>query len=229
MTTDYTPPFVHQWLATLEPGTLEDIAPDPTTAAIFSADMINGFLHFGSLASDRVKALAPPVVSLFLAAWDHGVRDFVLCQDTHHPDTPEFNAYPPHCLEDSPESDTIPELANLPFAGSFTIVEKNSLSPSIGTALDGWLDMNRQVTKAIVVGDCTDLCTYQLAMYLRMRANALNINDYSVIVPMNAVDTFDIPHTAAESASNAHPADFFHDVFLYHMAQNGIDVVTLIS
>lgn len=191
--------------------------------------MINGFLHFGPLASNRVQSLARPVTDLFRAAWDHGIRDFVLCQDTHHPSTPEFDAYPPHCLDDSAESETIPELANLPFAGSFTIVEKNSLSPSIGTVLDGWLDANPQVTTAIVVGDCTDLCTYQLAMYLRMRANALNIQGYSVIVPMNAVDTFDIPHTDSHAASNAHPADFFHSVFLYHMAQNGIDIVASIS
>ncbi len=229
MTTDYTPPFVQQWLATLRETSFDAIAPEPSTTAIFSADMINGFLHFGPLASDRVRALALPVASLFQTAWDHGIRDFVLCQDTHHPDTPEFNAYPPHCLDDSPESDTVPELATLPFADAFTIVEKNSLSPSIGTALDGWLDMNRQVTTAIVVGDCTDLCTYQLAMYLRMRANALNMDGYSVIVPMNAVDTFDIPHTDSHSSSNAHPADFFHTVFLYHMAQNGIDIVTSIS
>ncbi|MEJ7901807.1 MAG: isochorismatase family cysteine hydrolase [Thermomicrobiales bacterium] len=229
MAPDYTPPFVQQWLSTLRRSSLDAIAKDPVTTAIFSADMINGFLHFGPLASERVKALGPPVALLFQAAWDHGVRDFVLCQDTHQPTTPEFDAYPPHCLENSPESDTVPELADLPFADAFTIVEKNSLSPSIGTALDGWLDMNRQVTTAIVIGDCTDLCTYQLAMYLRMRANALNIDGYSVIVPMNAVDTFDIPHTDAESSSNAHPADFFHAVFLYHMAQNGIEIVTSIS
>ncbi len=229
MTTDDTPPFVREWLATIRPATFEEAIPKPAAAAIFSADMINGFLHFGPLASDRVRALAGPVATLFERAWRHGVRHFVLCQDTHHPDTPEFETYPPHCLDDSPESETIPELANLPFAGAFTIVEKNSLSPSIGTALDDWLSMNRDITTAIVVGDCTDLCTYQLAMYLRMRANALKIAGYTVIVPMNAVATFDIPHTHAESASNAHPAEFFHEVFLYHMMQNGIEVVTSIS
>ncbi|MBA2468894.1 MAG: cysteine hydrolase [Chloroflexia bacterium] len=229
MTTDFSPPFVQEWLATIQPASFEEAIPEPASAAIFSADMINGFLHFGPLASDRVRALADPVASLFERAWEHGVRNFVLCQDTHHPETPEFDAYPPHCLVDSPESETVPELANLPFADAFTIVEKNSLSPSIGTALDDWLSKHREVTTAIVVGDCTDLCTYQLAMYLRMRANALNIAGYSVIVPMNAVATFDIPHTDTQSASNAHPAEFFHEVFLYHMAQNGIAVVTSIS
>ena len=98
MTTDFSPPFVQEWLATIQPASFEEAIPEPASAAIFSADMINGFLHFGPLASDRVRALADPVASLFERAWEHGVRNFVLCQDTHHPETPEFEAYPPHCL-----------------------------------------------------------------------------------------------------------------------------------
>jgi len=229
MTSNYIPPFVETWLGTLQAAPLGEIAPDPATAALFSADMVNGFVHFGALASNRVGALAGPVTALFGRAWEHGLREFVLCQDTHHPSTPEFEAYPPHCQAGTPESATIPELVRLPFADAFTVIEKNSLSPSIGTALDPWLESHPAITTAIVVGDCTDLCTYQLAMHLRMRANAHNIAGYRVVVPMDAVDTFDIPHTAAEAASNAHPADFFHTVFLYHMAQNGIEIVTTIA
>jgi hypothetical protein len=77
-----------------------------------------------------------------------------------------------------------------------------------------------------VVGDCTDLCVYQLAMYLRLRHNARNVPGVSVIVPANAVDTYDLPAEAAEAVgAMPHPGDFFHQVFLYHMALNGIQVV----
>jgi len=226
MTEDHTPPFIGDWLGALQPQSLNDLVVDPAATAIFSADMINGFLHFGSLASPRVRALAEPVASLCQRAWDLGVRQFVLLQDSHHPDTPEFETYPSHCEEDSDESHTIPELASLPFANIFTVIEKNSLNPAIATGFDHWLDTNRQVATAIVVGDCTDLCTHQLAMHLRMRANALNIKDFTVTVPANAVDTFDIPLDPESPATSAHPGDFFHNVFLYHMAQNGIRVVT---
>lgn len=229
MATGFIPPFVDSWRGTLRPTTLRDVAPEPSAAAIFSADMINGFVHFGPLASARVGALAGPVTALFERSWAHGIREFVLCQDTHHPSTPEFEAYPAHCIAGSPESETITELGRLPFAEVFTIVPKNSLSPSIGTGLDPWLAAHPEITTAIVVGDCTDLCTYQLAMYLRMRANAFNVDGYRVIVPVDAVDTFDIPHTPAEATSNAHPAGFFHAVFLYHMAQNGIEIVTTLG
>ena len=78
----------------------------------------------------------------------------------------------------------------------------------------------------IVVGDCTDLCVYQLAMHLRLRHNARNVPDIDVVVPANAVDTYDLsPEAAREIGAMPHPGDFFHHVFLYHMALNGIRVV----
>lgn len=150
-------------------------------------------------------------------------------QDTHTKDNPEFQSYPPHAISGTTESDMIPELANLPFADSFTIVEKNSLNPAVETDFDAWWDRNMQLKTAIVVGNCTDLCTYQLAMHLRMRANALGLQDFAVIVPELTTETFSIPESSDKPAGAAHPGDFFHQVFLYHMASNGIRVVKLVS
>lgn len=219
-----TPAFIATWIDTLKDATFAEIAPKPEVSAIFSADMINGFLYEGPLASARVKALAGPVAAIFTAAWDHGVREFALLQDTHHASTPEFRAYPPHCQAGTSESATIRDLSNLPFADSFAVIEKNSLNPAVETTFDDWLDARLQIENAIVVGDCTDLCTYQLAMHLRMRANALNLRKFDVIVPANAVDTFDIPAEGTE-VGQAHPGDFFHNVFLYHMMSNGIRII----
>ncbi|HVL25271.1 MAG TPA: isochorismatase family protein [Thermomicrobiales bacterium] len=224
-----TPEFITDWLATLEPSTLAELVPDPDTAAFFSADVINGFFRFGPLASPRVDALTQPIVELFTRGWEHGIHEFVLLQDTHTPDNPEFRSYPPHAVAGTDESAMIPELAGLPFAEHFTVIEKNSLHPAIETGFDAWWDEHRDLTRAIVVGDCTDLCVYQLAMYLRMRANALNLRDVEVIVPINAVDTFDIPLGPGVDVGSAHPGDFFHDVFLYHMASNGIRVVPMLT
>lgn len=224
-----TPEFVQRWLDTLPDVQLDDIAPDPKLAAVFSTDMTNGFLREGALASPRVNQLTEPVVTLVQAAWDHGVRSFVFTQDTHSEDTPEFQAYPPHCVAGTPESEMIVELARLPFAESFTTVPKNSLNPAIETRFDAWWDKHRDLQTAIVVGNCTDLCVYQLAMHLRMRANALDNHDFAVIVPANAVDTFDIPEQDDLTPGDAHPGEFFHDVFLYHMASNGIRVVRSVA
>lgn len=229
MENSFVPPFVTEWRATLRPLSLRALAPDPTAVAVFSADMINGFVHHGPLSSQRVRDIAEPVASLFRRAWDHGVREFVLLQDTHSPATPEFRSYPPHCLAGTSESQTIPELATLDFADAFTIVEKNALPPDIGTGFDKWLDHHPGITTAIVVGNCTDLCTYSLAMRLRLRANALNLPEVRVVVPVDCVDTFDIPWSIGENPGMAHPGDFFHEVFLYHMAQNGVEIVSTIA
>ena len=94
--------------------------------------MIVGFCRTGALASERVGALAEPVAGLFRLAYERGVRRFVLTQDTHDPTTPEFEAWPVHCLRGTEESETIPELRELPFAGEFVIFEKNGLSPQDG-------------------------------------------------------------------------------------------------
>ena len=223
-----TPTFVKEWMDTLTPASLSEVAPEPERAAFFSADLINGFVHFGPLASPRVLGIVDSVVELFQRGHHYGIRRFVLLQDTHDPETPEFNAYPPHALRDDPESDAIPELTSLPFADRLTLIQKNSLNPAIETGFNDWWDQNRDINRAIIVGDCTDLCVYQLAMHLRMRANALNLQDFEVIVAENVVETFDIPEEGA-ATGGAHPGDFFHDVFLYHMASNGIRVISAIT
>ena len=210
----------------MHPLPLAEVAAEPASVGIFSADMIVGFCDTGNLASPRGDALTAPVVDLFRRAHGLGVRHFVLAQDTHDPRTPEFGAWPVHCVRGTEEAETIPELKALPFAETFTIIEKNSLHPAHETAFDAWLDAHPDLRTAIVVGDCTDLCVYQLAMHLRLRHNARNVPDISVIVPANAVDTYDLPAIAARDiGAMAHPGDFFHQVFLYHMALNGIRVV----
>ncbi len=219
------PDWIATWFAGLQSASLADVAADPGATAIFSADMIVGFCDTGNLASARVDALTGPVVDLITRAWDIGVRQVVLLQDTHDPATAEFRAWPEHCVAGTIESQSIPELAALPYSDQFTIIPKNSLSPGHATTFDTWLDAHPAITTAIVVGDCTDLCTYALAMHLRLRANARNIPQFDVIVPADAVDTYDLPPASAPDSVLPHPGDFFHQVFLYHMALNGIRIV----
>ena len=204
------------------------VGHQPERLLFCSIDMINGFCSEGPLASPRVNRLATPIASLFQRAYDLGVRNFVLTQDTHTPETPEFAAFPPHCIAGTSESQTIPELTALPFAGQLVTITKNSLSSHLGTNLGAWLAERPQLDTFILVGDCTDLCVYTAAMHLRMEANALNLSR-RVIVPAAIVDTFDTPVTVArELGIKAHDADLHHILFLHHMAQNGVEVVATI-
>src|SRR5258708_37708289 len=93
--------------------------------ALFSVDMINGFCHEGVLSSPRVKGIIPAVVAAFNGAYNIGVREFVLAQDCHPPDSVEFGDFPPHCQAGTSAADTIPELANLPFANLYQVVSKH--------------------------------------------------------------------------------------------------------
>lgn len=218
--------YLEQWYRALPVADMATVIGDqPERVALFSIDMINGFCNEGPLAGPRVGALIEPVAALFRRAYALGIRNFVLTQDTHSPNAPEFAVYPPHCLAGTPESQTVVELAELPFADQITTIEKNSLSSHLGTALGAWLVEHPQLTTFIIVGDCTDLCVYSAAMHLRLEANALNLTR-RVIVPAAAVDTFDTPVAVArELGIMAHDGDLHHMLFLHHMAQNGVEVV----
>ena len=207
----------------------ELIAGQPQRVALLCVDLINGFCYEGPLASPRVAALVTPIVRLFERAYQHGVRHFLLPQDTHAPEAIEFGAFPAHCVQGSRQSQTVPELQALPFASLFTVIPKNSINSALGTRLDDWLAQHAEVDTFITVGDCTDLCVYQLAMHLRLRANAFGL-PVRVVVPADCVDTYELPVEAARQINALpHAADLLHTIFLYHMALNGVEIVATLS
>ena len=219
--------YVQGWFDELRPASLDElIGEQPERVGIFCVDVLVGFCQEGALASPRINAVVPAIAELFTAAYARGVRNFVLPQDTHDEKAVEFGQYPPHCIAGTRESETVPELALLPFASEYTIIPKNSLSASVGTSFGDWMREHPEVDRCIVVGDCTDLCAYQLPMHLRLYANAYQLQR-RVIVPENLVQTYDLPiETARQIGAFPHPGDFYHYVFLHHMAQNGVEVVS---
>jgi nicotinamidase-related amidase len=95
--------------------------------------------------------------------------------------------------------------------------------------LGAWLDEHQNLSAAVIVGDCTDLCVHQMAMHLKLYANAYNLK-MRVIVPENAVQTYDMPlETAKQIGSLPHDGDVLHLMFLYHMRLNGVEVVREIT
>lgn len=203
----------------------EVVNGDAARVAIISVDVINGFCYEGPLASPRVAGIVEPIVSLFQKGYEAGIRNFLLTQDTHPEDAVEFANYPPHCIRGSRESETVEQFQALPFFGQFQIIPKNSINSALGTDLGPWLEAHPQVDTFITVGDCTDLCTYQLAMDLKLRGNARN-QKVRVILPVDSVDTYDLPvAVASELGAVPHHGDLLHYIFLYHMMLNGIEVV----
>jgi len=176
-----------------------------------------------------VAALVEPISKLFKRAYGVGVRNFIVTQDAHVPDALEFESYPPHCIRGTSESKTVAAFTSLPFWNLFEVMPKHSLNSAIGTRLDDWLNQHPVVDTFITVGDCTDLCTYQLAMHLKLRGNAAN-RKTRVILPVDCVDTYDLPiDIAQEIGAMPHNGDLMHLIFLYNMALNGVEVVAKIN
>lgn len=222
--------YLEAWLAGLKPLKLSKVIDDPAKVAVLCVDIINGFCTIGPLASPRVQGIVKPITKLFSDCRDAGVRHFILTQDTHAPDAVEFANYPPHCVRDTAESQTAPELLRLPFADEYQLFKKNSIASHQNTGLDKWLKAHPEVSTFIVAGDCSDLCTYQLAMHLRLRANAAQIRGVRVILPENCVQTYDTPVKAAQQLGiPAHDGDLLHAVFLHNMWANGVEVVSRVT
>lgn len=218
--------WLARWQESLPEVSLETIVSDPDRVALVSQDLLKGFCNQGPLAGPRSASIVPGVVSLFQRIHDLGGRHFLLLQDTHDPDAVEFSAFPPHCVAGTVESETIDELNALSFSNLFTVLPKNSISSSVGTGLEAWLEDHPAVTTFIVAGVCTDICVYHMAMFLRVRANVLGQRETRVIVPADCVQTYDMPvETAVELGALPHDGDLLHSLFLYQMALNGIEVV----
>jgi nicotinamidase-related amidase len=218
-----------QWVSNLPVLPIEQAIPNPARAAIVSVDVINGFCYEGPLSSPRVAGIVEPIVQLFQRAWQHNVRHILLPQDTHEPEAVEFANFPPHCVRGTSESETVQAFKDLPFFDQILVLPKNSISSGLNTELNAWVEAHPEVDTFIVAGDCTDLCTYQLAMHLRLDANARQLRR-RVIVPANCVQTYDISlETARQIGGLPHPGDLMHAIFLQHMVVNGVEVVAAIQ
>lgn len=217
--------YLNDWIEKLPRISAADVFARPDASALISVDMIQGFCNAGPLASPRVGGIVPAVVRTMQAAYDQGVRNFALTQDTHEPDAVEFGAFPPHCVRGTDESEAVLEIKGLPFYDRMQTFPKNSINSVANTGLRAWMAAHPQVDTFVIVGDCTDLCIYQMAMDLRTDANARQLQR-RVIIPAEAVQTYDTPlETALALGIPPHPGDLLHALFLYHMALNGIEVV----
>ncbi len=221
--------WLTDWEQNLQSVTFKTLQKDPKKIAVISVDMVVGFCHKGPLASPQVKSIIPDVVAVFESAYNSGVEHFLLVQDAHHDQAVEFAAYPPHCQKGSDEAETIPEIKQLPFADKFHLIEKNSLSPAYNTEFDTYFKNRPEIDTFIIIGDCTDLCVYSMAMHLRLSANAAN-QQKKIVVPAKAVGTYDMSvETAKKLGAFPHPEKLLHPLFLYHMALNGVDIYKAIK
>ncbi len=217
--------YLENWLESVPAMPADHLFIQPDKIAIVAVDIINGFIRSGPLASERVAEIIPHVTQLLESAWQHGVTNILHATDSHEPDAFEFEAWPPHCIRGTKDSEPVDELKALPFAEKILRIPKNTIASGLAIEMEDWVIVHPEVETYIVVGDVTDLCVYQLAMYLRLEANARH-EQRRVIVPQNCVQTYErTVATAKQEGGFAHDGDLLQMVFLYHLALNGIEVI----
>jgi nicotinamidase-related amidase len=133
----------------------------------------------------------------------------------HSECSPEFGAYPRHCVAGTRESELVEELRTV---GGYALIPKNSTNGCVERPFREWLEARPDIDHFIMVGVCTDICIEQMSITLKAWFNSLD-RPSRMIVPMNAVDTFD---------AGPHAGDFMHVVALYFMMQSGVEVVSAV-
>jgi len=187
----------------------------PESTALIIVDMINAFARQGCLKSPRVEALIPGIAGLLSLCKKQGIP-VIAFGDCHTKDSPEFETYPEHGLAETAESEMVDELKKI---GGYTLIPKNSTNGFLEEKFQTWLEEHSHLTTFIVVGDCTDICVEQFAKTLKAFFNMLN-KRIRVVVPADAVDTFDL---------GAHYAELMNVMALFGMMGGGVEVVRTIE
>ncbi|HEX77248.1 MAG TPA: nicotinate phosphoribosyltransferase [Dehalococcoidia bacterium] len=149
-------------------------------SAVLVIDMLRGFAEEGNplYCGPPARHIIPNIQKLLERELAGGARAFFIC-DRHTLNDPEFQMFPPHCIEGTPEAEVIPELAGYPGE----TIPKQRYSGFFGTDLDARLEALKP-EKLIVCGVCTDICVMHTVADARNRG-------YQVEVPADAVASFD--------------------------------------
>lgn len=151
-------------------------------------DMVNGFVYNGPLHDIECSNIIPRQKEIIDDHLDNGDL-VVFIKDTHTKDSTEFSRMPIHCLENTDESELVPELREYVGRDNVITINKNSTSfneaPEFRELITNLVNLKR----VDEIGVCTDICDFNGIMGLANRLNQEN-RDVSIYVHEDAVATF---------------------------------------
>ena len=151
-------------------------------------DMVNGFVYSGLLHDIECSKIIPRQKEIIDDYLDNGDL-VVFIKDTHTQDSTEFSRMPIHCLENTDESELVPELREYVGRDNVITINKNSTSfneaPEFRELITNLVNLKR----VDEIGVCTDICDFNGIMGLANRLNQEN-RDVSIYVHEDAVATF---------------------------------------
>ena len=148
--------------------------------AVIVSDMLRGFLEDGYplYCGTEARNIIPHIQRLLERELEQGSEILYLC-DHHTRNDPEFQMFPPHCIEGTEEAELIPELSR--YHGE--IIPKRTFSSFYNTSLDKRLEAIKPEA-IIVCGVTTHICVLQAVIDARNRG-------YEIEVPVDCVASFD--------------------------------------
>lgn len=151
-------------------------------------DMVNGFVYNGPLHDIECSKIIPRQKEIIDDYLDNGDL-VVFIKDTHTKDSTEFSRMPIHCLENTDESELVPELREYVGRDNVITINKNSTSfneaPEFRELITNLVNLKR----VDEIGVCTDICDFNGIMGLTNRLNQEN-RDVSIYVHEDAIATF---------------------------------------
>ena len=151
-------------------------------------DMVNGFVYNSPLHDIECSKIIPRQKEIIDDYLDNGDL-VVFIKDTHTKDSTEFSRMPIHCLENTDESELVPELREYVGRDNVITINKNSTSfneaPEFRELITNLVNLKR----VDEIGVCTDICDFNGIMGLANRLNQEN-RDVSIYVHEDAVATF---------------------------------------
>jgi len=130
---------------------------DKDKSALLVIDMLNDFLY-GKLKCERCRGIIGDIGELIDLAHKRNIPVIYIC-DSHKPDDPEFEKWPPHAVEGTKGAEIIDELK--PGDDDY-VVKKTRYSGFFETELDSLL-RKLGVNSLILCGILTDICIQNTA------------------------------------------------------------------
>jgi nicotinamidase-related amidase len=159
---------------------------------LINVDMINGFVkEGGKLADSFIAHIIPEHLRLIKMILEEN-EGLVFIKDNHTEGCREFDRYKEahHCIIGTEEAELVDSLK--PYEENAFVYPKNSTSAIFAPHFMEDIKKMQKLKEIIITGCCTDICIMNLALPLQNYLDQVN-SRVRVIVPKNAVETFEIP------------------------------------
>lgn len=184
--------------------------PQRNTAVVL-IDLINGFVKNGAMSGVRQASVLNSAAKL-LSECNKSEIPVIAFSDSHNAKSPEFSAFPAHCLKGSEESEIADEIKN---AGNFILIRKNSTNGCMTKDFQEFKIHHPEINNYIVAGVATDICVLQFSLALLSQFHEYN-KECRIVVPLNIVETYD---------TDSHNGDFMNAAALKIMSDSGVTLV----